>query len=136
MATQRAQLGPWQTALWANLVVVPRSSMGFVSGIWWFPKMTCLGGPHSKNCFSSWGSILGSPYLWKLPYRNEYWRVCEDNDRNPFPWPCSQVALSDSTCLFRAFVHGCLGLPRVTYVSHKDMAFVPNVFGSFTLARV
>ena len=40
-------------------------------GGWWIPKMINLryfsGGPHNKG-YSIWGSLLGSPYFWKLSY--------------------------------------------------------------------
>ena len=41
--------------------------------IWGFPKIsgTLFGGPHNKD-YSILGSILGSPYFGKLPYRTCY----------------------------------------------------------------
>ena len=55
---------------------VPRSSTAWPSPISGFPKIrgTLLGGPYNKDC-SIFGSILGSFYVGKLPYRGHKQRA-------------------------------------------------------------
>ena len=49
-----------------------------------FPKLGgyLFGGPHNKD-YSILGAMLGSPYLWKLPYMLEaYWDDGKENGYN------------------------------------------------------
>ena len=56
-----------------SLYKPPKCNWVAVKEFWWIPKIrgTFFGGPYSKD-YSILGSILGSPYLGKLPFKISY----------------------------------------------------------------
>ena len=86
----------------------------YIGVIWEFPKIVCaiFGGPHIKD-YSILGSILGCPYLGKLPYRglmdNQMeatlvYQICIHSCRiltaDPQHEPCSSWSVESRVLIF------------------------------------